>query len=106
MSQNIAEENFDEPKPSLPMAVLPIVLTLLLMAIQLIFFEAFIPHIPLSLGIAMTAVLARLQGHRWESMEKGLFRVVQLGLPSVAILMTVGMIIGTWMLSGTVPLMI
>lgn len=88
------------------MAVLPIVLTLLLMASQLIFFEAFIPHIPLFLGIALTTVLARFQGHRWETMEKGLFRVVQLGLPSVAILMTVGMIIGTWMLSGTVPLMI
>jgi NhaC family Na+:H+ antiporter len=39
-------------------------------------------------------------------MEEGIYHVVRVGLPSVAILMTVGMIIGTWISSGTVPVLI
>lgn len=88
------------------MAVLPVVVTMGLMLIQLAWFDEFAPQIPLALGIAFTGFLAWLQGHRWRQMEAGLFHVVHIGLPSVAILMTVGMIIGVWILSGTVPLLV
>ncbi|MBA2883122.1 NhaC family Na+:H+ antiporter [Desulfosalsimonas propionicica] len=101
-----AEENKDFPKPSLFMAILPVALTLGLMAVQLLVFDAFIPHVPLAIGIAIVALLAWSQGYKWKNMEEGLFHVVYLGLQSIAILTIVGMIIGTWMLSGTVPVMI
>jgi Na+/H+ antiporter NhaC len=39
-------------------------------------------------------------------MEAGALRVVTIGMQSVAILKVVGMIIGTWIASGTVPYMI
>jgi NhaC family Na+:H+ antiporter len=100
------KENENFPRPSLFMAVLPVAITMILMAIQLLVFDAFIPHVPLAIGISIVALLAWFQGYKWKSMEDGLFHVVYLGLQSIAILMTVGMIIGTWMLSGTVPVMI
>lgn len=88
------------------MALLPVVATMGLMLVQLAWFDEFAPQVPLALGIAFTGLLAWLQGHRWRQLEAGLFHVVHIGLPSVAILMTVGMIIGVWILSGTVPLLV
>lgn len=94
------------PKPALAMAILPIALTIVLLILQLFVFDDFTPHIPLVLGIMITGALGWWQGYRWSHMEAGLYKVVSVGLPSLAILMTVGMIIGVWILSGTVPLLI
>lgn len=100
-------ENLENmPKPALFFAILPIAATIVLMIVQLIVFDDFTPHIPLALGIAITGILARSWGYTWKQMESGLFHVIHIGLPSIGILMIVGMIIGTWMLSGTVPIMI
>ncbi len=100
------DDNPQTPKPSLFMAVLPIALTMALLMIQLFVFDDFTPHVPLALGIMITGVLGWTLGYRWSHMEAGLYHVVSVGLPSLAILMTVGMIIGVWILSGTVPLLI
>ena len=90
-------------RPTLGLALLPIVLTLGVLGIQLFYFKDFTPHVPLAFGLAITAALGWMQGHRWHDMEAGALRVVTIGLQSVAILMVVGMIIGTWIASGTVP---
>ncbi|MFP4649273.1 MAG: Na+/H+ antiporter NhaC [Halorhodospira sp.] len=94
------------PLPSLTVALLPILFTMGLMVIQIIAFDDFVPHVPLALGIAFTGLIGWYNGIRWWQMENGLYHVVHVGLQSVAILITVGMIIGTWILSGTVPLLI
>ncbi len=39
-------------------------------------------------------------------MEAGIYHVASVGLPSIAILMTVGMMIGVWILAGIMPLLI
>ena len=88
------------------MAILPIILTLALLAIQLFYYGDFTPHIPLAIGIAITASLGWYRGYSWKDMENGLMHVVRVGLPSIAILMTVGMVVGVWIASGTVPVMI
>lgn len=107
MSEPIApQQGKIQPKPSFIMAVLPIILTLGLLLIQLVVFEDFTPHIPLAFGIVITGLFALFRGYAWKEMEDGIFQVIFIGLQSVAILMTVGMIIGTWILSGTVPVMI
>jgi len=93
-------------KPSLTMAMLPIVLTLAILAIQLFYFGDFTPHIPLAIGIAITGTFAWFRGYRWDDIESGVMHVVRVGLPSIAILMTVGMIVGVWIASGTVPVLI
>jgi NhaC family Na+:H+ antiporter len=93
-------------KPSLFMAILPIILTLALLAMQLFYYGDFTPHIPLAIGIAITATLAWFRGYRWDDIEKGVMHVVRVGLPSIAILMIVGMIVGVWIASGTVPVII
>src|SRR3546814_5710904 len=45
-------------------------------------------------------------GFNWSSMWNGLFHVIHVSLPSVSVLITVGMIIGVWIASVTVPTLI
>jgi NhaC family Na+:H+ antiporter len=93
-------------KPSFAMALLPIALTLLLLTIQLFVFNDFTPHIPLAIGIGITAILARFRGYKWHYIEGGVFNALRIALPSIAILITVGMIVAIWIASGTVPVLI
>src|SRR3546814_5764059 len=45
-------------------------------------------------------------GFNWSRIENGVFHVIHVSLPSVSVLITVGMIIGVWIPSGTVPTLI
>ncbi|MGP4080878.1 Na+/H+ antiporter NhaC [Pseudalkalibacillus sp. R45] len=64
------------------------------------------PHIPLLLSLVSIAILAKGFGYKWEQMEKGLIDGIIVGIKPVLILMVIGMLIGTWMMSGTVPTML
>ncbi|WP_343563827.1 Na+/H+ antiporter NhaC [Kiloniella sp. b19] len=94
------------PKPGFGLAMVPIVLTLIVLGIQLFYFGDFTPHIPLAIGIAITGLVGLKLGHKWPNIEEGVFHVVYVSLQSIGILITVGMIIGVWIASGTVPALI
>ncbi len=92
--------------PSLGLALTPVILTLMLLALQLFYFGDFTPHIPLAIGLAITGLVGIYLGHDWESLESGVFHVINVALPSVSVLIVVGMLIGVWIASGTVPTLI
>jgi len=93
-------------KPSLLLALTPVVLTLLILGTQIFYFGVFEPHIPLAIGLAITGIVGVKVGLKWKDIEKGVFHVIHVALPSVSVLITVGMIIGIWIASGTVPTII
>ncbi|MDN3522684.1 Na+/H+ antiporter NhaC [Halomonas ramblicola] len=94
------------PVPSLPLALTPIVLTIALLGVQIFYYDDFTPHIPLAIGFGITAVVGWLQGYRWKDIEAGAFKVLHVAMPSIATLIIVGMLVGTWLASGTVPMLI
>lgn len=93
-------------QPSLLLALIPIVLTLAMLAVQILIFDDFTPHIPLVAGIAITGIVGWWLGHSWPSVEAGAFHVVHVGLQSLTIILIIGMLIGSWLASGTVPMII
>jgi Na+:H+ antiporter, NhaC family len=93
-------------QPSLGLALTPVILTLLLLGLQLFYFQDFTPQIPLAIGLAITGLVGIYLGHHWPSLEEGIFHVINVALPSVSVLIVVGMIIGVWIASGTVPTLI
>ncbi|MCK2185161.1 Na+/H+ antiporter NhaC [Halomonas getboli] len=93
-------------EPSLPLAVLPVLLTLAALGVQIFHFGDFTPHIPLAIGLAITSLVGIKQGFSWKRIEEGIFHVIHISLPSVSVLICVGMIIGVWIASGTVPSLI
>ncbi len=94
------------PMPSLPIALTPVILTIALLALQIFYYDDFTPHIPLAIGFGITALVGWAQGYRWSDIEKGAFHVLHVAMPSIATLIIVGMLVGTWLASGTVPLLI
>ena len=93
-------------KPSFLFAVLPLLLTIALVALQVFYYGDVSPHVPLAIGVVITAAFGWYRGYRWKDMQDGMFNVIHVALPAIFILYTIGMIIGTWIHAGTVPLMI
>lgn len=65
------------------------------------------PHIPLF----TSAIVAALIGifvlkMDWATIEEGVVNTIKMSMGAVIILMVIGMVIGTWILSGIVPVMI
>ncbi|MGR3272641.1 Na+/H+ antiporter NhaC [Thalassococcus profundi] len=102
----MSKDEISPRKPSLALALTPVILTLLLLALQLFYFNDFTPQIPLAIGLAITGFVGVYLGHDWPSLEDGVFHVITVALPSVSVLIVVGMIIGVWIASGTVPTLI
>ncbi|MCM2129553.1 Na+/H+ antiporter NhaC [Larsenimonas rhizosphaerae] len=92
--------------PGLAMALAPLLLTVSLLMVQFFVFNDFTPHIPLACGIIICALFARIKGVSWQQMEASMLEVIKLGVPAILILLAVGMVIGSWILSGTVPTLI
>ena len=92
--------------PSLGLALIPIILTIALLGIQIFYYDDFTPHIALAIGFAITALVGWSQGYRWKDIESGAFHVLHVAMPSIATLIVVGMLVSTWIASGTVPMLI
>ncbi len=64
-------------------------------------------HIPLIAGAIFSAFVAisKLK-YTWKELEEGILHTINTTMQSILILLVVGMLIGTWILSGVVPSMI
>ncbi|MFT6247937.1 MAG: NhaC family Na+:H+ antiporter [Cognaticolwellia sp.] len=63
-------------------------------------------QIALLLATGVAAVIGLKNGHKWHAMEKAIIHGISISLGAVLILLAVGSLIGTWLLSGTVPTMV
>ena len=87
-------------------AFVPILALIAALSVSIIIFEAD-PHIPLIIAVIVAAVVAIFSlGYTWNEVEKGAIETIQMSMQAILILMTIGTLIGTWILSGTVPAMI
>lgn len=62
--------------------------------------------IALILAAGVGILIGTAHGYAWKDIEKGIVHGISLALGAVLILLTVGALIGSWILSGTVPTMI
>lgn len=63
-------------------------------------------HIPLAGASVVAALMSLRLGWKWDEIEEGFKAGILLSLGAVLILLIVGMLIGTWIASGVVPMMI
>jgi Na+:H+ antiporter, NhaC family len=54
----------------------------------------------------VTAVLGLALGFKWQDMERGIVESIRRALPAILIMLSVGLLIGSWMASGTIPMVI
>ncbi len=102
------------PQPAdqmtLPLALLPIVLLVSLLASSVYLFGADSSYGANQIALVLSACFAALVGRRvgvsWAQAQDGIIDGIVVGLVPILILLAVGMLIGSWILCGTVPAMI
>lgn len=97
-------------EPSMLDAFLPVISLVALLATAVVYFgndSSYGPNqIALLLAMGIAVVIGIKNGHKWHDIEKAIINGISLSLGAVLILLAVGSLIGTWLLSGTVPTMI
>jgi NhaC family Na+:H+ antiporter len=96
----------EQRKVSPGIALIPVIFLIVTLAYSLRFLGAD-PHIPLF----TSAIFAALIGIfvlkvSWAEIEEGIVDTIKMSMGAIIILMIIGMVIGTWILSGVVPTMI
>lgn len=96
-----------EPKKaSVGVALIPVIVLIASLFVGILLLEAD-AHIPLLIAIiAAGAVGVGILGYKWNVIEKGAIETIQMSMQAVLILMVIGTVVGTWIISGTVPAMI
>jgi NhaC family Na+:H+ antiporter len=55
---------------------------------------------------SLTAVQGLALGFKWKDMERGIVESIHKAMPAILIMLSVGILVGAWMASGTIPMVI
>jgi len=91
-------------------SIIPLVALVVMLTASVSYFadnSSFGPNqVALLLAMAIAIAIGLKNGHKWSEIEKAIVNGISISLVALLILLTVGALIGTWLLSGTVPTMI
>ena len=90
-------------------ALIPIIFLIVLLSTNVILFDDTLAgpnQIALILAAAVAGIIAMKLGHRWETVRAKVVSTIGSAMPSILILLLIGSLAGTWMISGVVPAMI
>lgn len=97
-------------KPTLVEALIPITFLIVLLSINVtIFGDAALDgsnQMVLILSGAVAGLLAIRIGITWKTLQQGILHSINSAMPSILILLLIGSLAGSWMISGIVPAMI
>jgi len=111
MSQDLNQfDNKNYKQPSLFDALAPVMFLIFLLAIAVFYFgdssSSGANQIALLLSAGVASIIGVKNGFKWDQIETGIIKGISLSMTAILILLAVGSLIGTWLLSGTVPTMI
>ncbi|NWL89685.1 MULTISPECIES: Na+/H+ antiporter NhaC [unclassified Paenibacillus] len=103
MAKPIKEKTIKQP--TLFLALVPIVTMVLLLSLGYILFE--LPPEPLIIASTVVAgIIAIKLGYSYDDIMGSIAQKIAKTMPAILILITVGFMIGAWMVGGTIPMMI
>lgn len=101
----MSERERIKKKPTIGVALYPIIFMIILLTIGVGIFK--LRAEPIILICAINAgIVAYYLGYSWEEMQVGIIEKIARALPATLILWSVGLLIGSWMFNGTVPMII
>ena len=91
-------------------ALVPIIVLVVLLALNVNIYGEDATYgsnqIALLIAAAVAAVIGMINGYSWKKLQKGIVKSIKSALPALLILLLIGSLAGTWMISGVVPTMI
>ncbi|GAA0851997.1 Na+/H+ antiporter NhaC [Aliiglaciecola litoralis] len=103
-------ENKQIKEASILDAVVPILILIIMLSSSVWLYggdSSYGPNqIALLFAMFIAAAVGMKNGYTWKEIEEGIVKGISLSLGAILILLAVGALIGSWMLSGTVPTLI
>jgi Na+:H+ antiporter, NhaC family len=100
----------DHKTPSLFQALIPVVFLIAMLSFSVGLFGSNsldgANQITLLMAAAVATLVAYRLGYKWDDIQKGIVKSISSAMASILILLIIGSLAGTWMLSGVVPAMI
>jgi len=100
----------DRREPTLSESLIPVLFLIVLLSFNVSIFGdnalSGSNQIILIISGAFAAVIATRSGITWKTLRKGIVKTINSAMPSILILLLIGSLAGTWLLSGVVPAMI
>jgi NhaC family Na+:H+ antiporter len=100
----------DMRQPSMLDALIPVVCLIIMLAASVYLYGADSSYganqIALLLGAGIATLIGLKNGYDWKTIEAGIVNGISISLGAMLILLSVGSLIATWILSGTVPTLI
>lgn len=97
-------------KPTLLQSLVPILFLIALLAINVFVYSDDASYGPNQIGLllaaALTIVMTLRLGYKWADILAGVVKSISSAMGAILILLMIGALAGTWMLSGVVPAMI
>ncbi|MCR4439128.1 MAG: Na+/H+ antiporter NhaC [bacterium] len=94
-----------ERRPPLFVALIPILAMMALLVIGYGIYHI-VPQVLLIAAALLTGLLGMVLRFRWEDMQKGIVESIHKALPAMLIMICVGILIGSWIAAGTIPMII
>lgn len=100
----------EKKAPSIFLALLPVLFLISFLAINVVIYggdSSYGPNqIALLLAAAFTGILALRLGHNWDEILDGIVKSITQAMGAILILLMIGSLSGTWLISGVIPAMI
>lgn len=95
----------EKKKPTFALAVLPIIAMILLLGIGYAVL-GLSPEVLMLISAAVAAIIAMYLGYTWDEIMDSIVGKLSKTMPAIFILIIVGFLVGTWMIGGTIPMMV
>ncbi len=92
-------------RPSLGMAFFSL-LVLIAIILYGTAFSKLPPVLPLITAAILACVIGKYLGFQWKELQDGMFDSLSRVWPAIILLIAVGMLVGVWILAGTIPMII
>jgi NhaC family Na+:H+ antiporter len=92
-------------RPPFAVALIPLVAMALLLGVGYGVYRIK-AQVLLIAAASLTAFLGLVLGFKWKDMERGIVESIHKAMPAILIMLSVGILVGSWMASGTIPMVI
>lgn len=100
-----AKQEKVKKQPTLFLALVPIIVMIVLLSIGY-GVMGLSPEILMLISAAVAGVIAYRLGYSWDEIMNSIVGKLSKTMPAIFILIIVGLLIGTWMIGGTIPMMV
>ena len=95
----------ERKQPSLMVSLIPLVTMALFLGIGYGIFKIR-AEVLLVLSATVAGILAKSLGYHWKELEEGIVESIKQAMPAMLIVICVGLMIGSWIASGTIPMLV